>query len=221
MPYNYKNPSNRIRARRLLKASLPHARKIVESGTLTETTAASSLGANSLQYYSIEKCDGMHVYQGAKGGWFCDFAFVDLPPGIPDAIGTPVSFPEKSQADAVLRGVDMLAMIMANKPDPPSTEDAVAMFPIDDLVVHIPIRVLEEIKRAADGEKPEQDYVLTRLTEFRKTYTGDGPVTSELADAFPQEVLRELQVLCTMALLSGLVRDPPYLEAAPPKPGTH
>ena len=75
---------------RLLAELLAIAKKNVESregGGGIES--ASSIGAAAIPHYRIDKCAGARVYQGDRGGWFCDIVFDGLPTGIPNTLASP------------------------------------------------------------------------------------------------------------------------------------
>lgn len=71
------------------------------------------LGRTQSSYLSYDKLDQVRIYPAPKGGWHADVILKDLPPGIPNAMGTPVETPCKTREDAEKVGRGILAGVVA------------------------------------------------------------------------------------------------------------
>jgi hypothetical protein len=216
MRYKPNNPENRMRARALLRKLLPEARKILEGKGSYEIKPESDVGENSIPHYKIDRCVGIHIYEGDKGGWFADLQFENLPAGIPTVFGTPMALPHRVREEALASAVKFLALVLANDRPAPSAAEADAIFPFDEVVVHLPSRFFGKL-RDLMPYKPTHEEALARLNAFRDEVCGGQPLTHEAAEALPRPLRERLLSVCAMASLAGIVRFPEF-EEAPPKP---
>ena len=114
-------------ARRLLQEVLPWAREQHARGEHGAETSA-PLGATTFAHITEDKMEGLHIYQGPKGGWHADITFRNMPKGIANAIGSPVETPMLTRAEAEHAAKLMVVMVLeiarknaeraAAKPDP-------------------------------------------------------------------------------------------------------
>lgn len=218
MKYKPNNPENRMRARALLRKLLPAAREQAAKSSEYSIEPASDVGENSIPHYKIDRCIGVHIYTGDKGGWFADLQFEGLPAGIPPVLGTPVECPHQTREEALAKAAQMLTMVIANdRPAPPAAE-AKAAFPFDDLVVHVPSPFIERLRKDVPYE-PTREEALESLTAFRDEVCGSKNLTQELADGLSEAAKVRLLAVCTMAILAGIVRFPEFEEKPPPPRG--
>lgn len=115
-------------ARRLLQQVLPWAREQLVAGEYS-AGSESPLGETTFAHITEKKLDGLHIYQGPKGGWHADITFRNMPKGIPNAIGSPVESPFRTRAEAEEAGKRLVVMALevarqnaeraaTSKPDP-------------------------------------------------------------------------------------------------------
>lgn len=71
------------------------------------------LGRAQSSYLSYDKLDMVLIYPAPKGGWHADVVLKDMPPGIPNSIGTRVETPCKTREEAEMAGRGILAGIVA------------------------------------------------------------------------------------------------------------
>jgi hypothetical protein len=217
MGHNYGNPTNRVRAAELLRKIRPEAAKkyagLKSDGLSMEAT--SSVGEASLKWYTADKCVGIHVYQGDKGGWFADFAFADLPAGIPVVIGTPSLYPHGSRKEAIDQATAFLAMLMNKNPPNENPEDVEVVFSFDDMNVMLPSTLIATMK-AIDAPHPPIEYVVQRLEDIRHQFAGGKPFTAEIMTSLSEEDRMVVVRVCAMALVFGMPRYPLNAEGEPP-----
>lgn len=219
MAYSYGNPTNRVRAAEMLRKLLPRVTESIEksNGNSGEMKPTSEIGKQSLKWYRVECCIGVHIYQGDKGGWFSDLAFKDLPAGIPAVFGTPSIHPHRSREEAIDAAVAMLALI-SNRPAPEvAPEDAKVVFEFDELSIIVPSGVIAEINQIP-VEWPSVEYVKQRLVQIRDQFAGGKPFNTEIMDSLSPEDQRVVFSVCAMALVIGMPRFPSKPESEPPPP---
>lgn len=214
MTYSYKNPTNRIKAAQLLKRLLPLAKQQAEK-VVDGIKPASNLGRATLEHYHLSKCVGVHVYQGAKGGWFADLEFKGLPLGVGNVIGTPSQLPLKDREEALQDAISLLASVLKN-PEPRGSIKAVdSIFAFDDIEMTVPGEMLRVLK-ARIGDPPTAEEALIVLEKARFDFAQGGPLTREVVQSLPEDALRSIRYACAVALLAGLPRYPQYDEEPPP-----
>lgn len=212
--YNRKNPTNRLRAARLLKELLPQAREAAKS-VKEGLRPTSGVGENTLRWFRTEDCIGVHVYQGDQGGWFADLQFANLPLGVADTVGIPSQLPAKDRQDAIRQAVHLLAIFM-HQPKPEGPADAVdAIFALDEVEMRVPADVLRGF-RERSPDMPTVQEVVDELERLRMALTGGAPITMEVVRSLSEPALQRLQIACALAVLAGMPRYPEYQEAPPP-----
>ena len=216
--YNHNNPTNKMRARRLLASIMEEARKEADKGGF-ETGHASHLFENMARYLDEDKLDGIHIYPAPLGGWHTDLSFKDMPTGTPPVVGTPKAHPCKSREEAVDTAVQMLAAIIGdirNKDDQDANGERTAAFEIDSVTLYVPVDMLDEIRSAAGPTGlPADDYVRSRLDETRKKFGGKRGIDADVMESLTHEQKMELHVVAAMALLAGFIRWPESMDMAP------
>lgn len=217
--YNHSNPTNRIRARRLLEQMMPRALEQASAKKGFEPGDASDLFKALRPYIRTEILEGVHVYRTRLGGWHADVVLKDvLPLGLPRILGTATALPCATRSEAEQSAVAILAVLIGlareneRKGEPQKPGDAVFM--LDDLSLRIPIAMLEEL--VATIGMPDTEYVLKRLSEIRQELT-DRPKLDEAAvRRLDPEQMASLHAVAAMALLAGIPRWPQPEDAPPP-----
>lgn len=220
MGYKYGNPTNRLKAAEMLKKLLPEAREMAEKNkSETSIEATSAVGAASLKWYDLEHCNGLHIYQGEKGGWFADLSFHGLPDGISRIIGTPVSMPCRTREDAVRIGISLLASIISN-PKIPAEErqnDPEIAFSFDEINLFLPSSLISQM-RDFGGEPPSDEYVFKRFEELREQFAGGKPFTKTIMDSLSSDDRMKVITICALAIFKGIPKYPMPEESPPPPP---
>jgi len=102
---------------RLLQKLLPWARReVVKDGGYWQSKSA--LGEAVASVLTEAMFDALIIFEGEKGGWGADLVFKDVPPGIPNCIGTPVGDPKATRAEAMEDGKMLLIVALAQAAAP-------------------------------------------------------------------------------------------------------
>jgi len=215
MAYDYRSFDNRRRAKFLLDKLLPRARE--KASELVEFSAESAVGMAMLPHLRLSRVEGVHVYQGEKGGWFADLVFKDVPPGVPKVIGTASNLPCSTRDEAIDQAVTMLASVIRSESNPTLEEsDTKVVFEFDDAVIEIPRDVLLAVRNA--GVSISADDAMERLETFRRKFGGGRRITPDTINALPKQARLELMAAVLGALTNGLFRWPLRTEQPPPPP---
>lgn len=208
--YNHNNPSNRIRARRLLDQMMPRALDQAGAKAGFEPNEASELFKALQPHIRMECLDGVHVYRTRLGGWHADITLKGLPAGLPRVLGTPAAFPCSSREEAENSALAILALIVGlareNDLKGPPGEAAEAAFAFEGVVLRVPIAMLEALKEKAG--LPDEEYVLARLSEIRQELTDRPWLDLDVAESLGPEAMTRLHAVAAMALLAGIPRWP-------------
>jgi hypothetical protein len=212
--YRHKELDNRRKAKTLLQKLLPQAIDTAKEVS-QDDLEASVLGANTIKWLRLSHCTGVHVYQGAKGGWFADLTFTGLPAGVPEIIGTPVSLPKATREEAIQEGLELLAVVIAQERKQHETADEpIAVFDFDKIALQIPSALIQQL----DGsglEKPGPAHTMKRLDEIRTQMTGGEPFTAENFNRLSREDQLAVVAVAAVAITHGIVRWPLPKEAMP------
>jgi len=219
--YSHSNPSNRIRARRLLETLMPRAMEMSQASEGFEPAEASDLFKALQPHLRMDSFQGVHIYPGKAGGWHADIVLSGLPTGLPSLLGTPSTFPCSTRGEAEHQALAMLAVMIGlareNDRSARRPEADVAVFEYEDLVLRVPILMLESIKATAGT--PDQEYVAARLAEIRKELTDAPRLDMQAAMKLDDEGRARLYAVAAMALLAGFVRWPIPEDRPPPSHG--
>lgn len=220
--YSYNNPTNKMRARRLLKSYYDEAMEKAQQRN-AKPDASDSMEASPLfqavaRHLTLENLDGLHIYPGPAGGWHADVTLRGMPAGVNEVLGTPKMMPCRTREEAVTAGKEILTMLIQIatsdlvKRDSTLPED-VAPFLLDEVTIYLPLELLDKVKKTAGT--PDDDYVRQRLTEVRQEIGGGHPITKAMVEALPREKFIALQALSAMALLAGVPRWPEIPDSGP------
>jgi hypothetical protein len=73
---------------------------------------SSALAKATMQYVTEDNLEGIAIYPAPKGGWHCDVTLINVPPGVPNALGTQVAHPLATRADAEAHAKILLVTIL-------------------------------------------------------------------------------------------------------------
>lgn len=213
--YNYSNPTNRMRARKTLKAIYPLAlekKKLFDEGKFE--TSSSRMFNNSAQYLNEEKIAGIHIYSAPLGGWHADICLKDMPQGVPSIYGTPKINPCGSREEAVEAATNTLAMLLwyIETQNGLDTASKVALFEYDEVGIEIPQEVVDQLSEIGTLGS---DYVKRRLDELRGELFFGEPLTKEMFEAFDQDTQLRVVSVFAVALHEGIFRWPESKDGHP------
>jgi len=213
--YNYSNPSNKMRARKLLQELMPRARQRLQQGKGNlENAALSHIAENMSRVLSVDKLDGIHIYPGPKGGWHADLTLKGMPPGYPTIMGTPKAMPCTSRENAVDQAIWILAAFLQTAADAEtSAKEMEAVFEFDSVALNVPVQLIEKMSSAT--EKPTLSYVRHRLDEIRQEL-GTDRITREFVERLDEKRKLGLMSVVLMALSVGIFRWPQTEDKGPP-----
>lgn len=222
--YKYSSPSNRMKARRMLASLLPEAKDRIGEINNFGTVDVPDMFLGILSRLTEANLEGVHIYPAPLGGWHADIAFKDMPPGIPQVVGTPKAMPCNSREDAVDHAVANLSVMltaMRNRPSNAEARKDYAVFQYDSATIFVPIEIMSELKKALRGNKTAESkretemHVIEHLIEIGRKFRGPEGLTEDVYDALPIESQKEIVMVSAMALAVGYPRWP---ETAPMPP---
>lgn len=95
-----------------LRRLLPDARAKIKNTPSLRTEMRSGLAKAMSTHLREDKIQAVVVYPAPLGGWHCDVLFRDMPPGVPNTMGTPVGMPLATRDDAEKHGLDLLVAVL-------------------------------------------------------------------------------------------------------------
>lgn len=204
------------RGRRRLRDLLPAARAKVRAGYSLENPSplARAFGVHVRE----DNIDAVVVHPGPKGGWHCDVLLRDVPPGVPNCIGSPIATPFHTEREAEAYAVDALALALAMERDRKAGALPLGkpVFWLHDLTLELSPDVLQ---RAAKVR--QESFDMTRddvIAGLRRTLSRLGlehDATLEQVEALPEMDRVLLAANLHGAAACGLFTWPPRMDAPP------
>jgi len=202
-----------VRAKELLSHLLPIARSKLTEGSI-RGEAKSLVAKSQAPYYSEDRMAGIHIYHAPLGGWIADLIFRDMPPGIPNALGTPVHSPFRTREEAREGAIGMLAAILEIS-DQNEGREAVhePVFQLYDCIIRIDGGILNEIvalgKQLGVDEPYENiDDLTRRLEAVLKEVFGEQKPSHDLFLAKSKDNKIKLLSILHLCSLNGVFRYP-------------
>jgi hypothetical protein len=159
---------------------------------------------------------GVHVYPAELGGWHADIIFGNVPPGMPNTIGTPATLPCATRKEALDRAVMMLAAIFAARTrSKPAVPDEV-IFELYGVncafraasIATLAKAALPDVAPAAWGRLLDTELLAAGELVHAADYVPE-------IDRLPQAVRRRLGKIMAAALAHGVFRHPMPVPASP------
>lgn len=203
------SPHEKKVAKNLLATLLPIAREKAATEK-TRIEHRSAIAKSQQQYLTEANLRGVHIFRANTGGWIADIYFDNTPPWIPNAIGTPVGRPHKTEKEAIEQAIVMLAIVLSNNPGEKSTP----VFALYDIVFDLPEQILEKIMGAQI--KADEDHIgygsirkaVLRLEEILSWHFPNSKPSYEAFKNLSIDNQAQIMAVCTMCALSGLMRYP-------------
>jgi hypothetical protein len=205
---------------RLLRDLLPWARaEAKKRGNDHELMAGSALGKSQFPYITEDNFVALVIYPAPFGGWHADMLLKNVPPGVPNSIGSPVATPyetrEKAEAYAKEMLIGMLVQAARSKAEPPSNP----AFLFYDWEIKLQRELLDKLlaqKPDATKGYGSEEAAIARLEGIVAGLEKIG-FHQQNFDSWPIEWQNRLMSVVYMAALSGLFVYPPRQDAPPVK----
>ena len=140
------------RGRRLLRDLLPWARamakkELARDGARFEFGA---LGRAQAEHIKEENLDALMIYPAPLGGWHSDILFKNLPPGVPNSMGSQVAHPLRTRDEAEAHGKRLLlSCLLIEQRFAATVEPSGPAFLLFGLEVRLVPEMLEMIEKLA------------------------------------------------------------------------
>jgi hypothetical protein len=201
--------------RRRLKNLLPAARAAARRGDGGPLQARSGLAHAAWPHFRESNLDALVVYPAELGGWHADLRFKNVPPGIPRAIGTPVSAPLGSREAAEETAFRMLAGVLANMT--PAVQRARPVFLLCGFEIPLDPEAFSEVLRAlpeAGNGYGSAEVACARIREVLEDELPGG-VSGDAWMALTNLQRQRVCAVLHMAALSEVYRYPPSTPLSP------
>lgn len=177
-----------------------------------------AIGAAIRPHLTEDNLDAMVIHPAPHGGWHADVVLQEVPPGIANAIGTPVGKPERTRGEAGKAGLAILSMVLRRRtPCPPP-----AIRPPPAFSLHgNDVPLLDSGYQALLGTYPDatEGYGSERAAPERLA----GVLGELMPEGFtpgswrmlPDAARCQIVAVVHVAALSGLLRYPPPGAATP------
>ena len=206
------------RLRAMLPEAVAEAEREFKQWRLTQRTVTAR---SMFPHVRRDNLKALVVYEGSKGGWHADLVLETVPPGVADAMGTPVQSPLRTRDEAVAAGRNILLMALVQElqreqlPSEPEPPLAFVLFGFDILLSSETLGRFDKLPRPWPGyETPANTIIRVALLVARWFPSG---VSAEALDALSPEGKRRLMATLHLAALSGVSHFPPH-EDRPPAP---
>jgi hypothetical protein len=203
-------------ARRRLLGLLPWARgeaKKSEDRVVVHSAAATS----QLQYLTEDNLGGIWVYPAPLGGWHCDLLLKNVPPGVPNAMGTQVGAPLKTRAEAEELAKTLLIAVLVMMEMPKKKQDPVFLLygwnmPLPRIAIARAPDFYPEFGAGFESIDHAEAAIIDRLMELCPD--GDEAGLADLNDWSAEKKSRLLSVL-VRAAMTGLFVYPRRRDGVP------
>lgn len=206
--------------RRRLRDWLPTARASIEKDP-PRAEFLSGVAKAQAPHVVDDNLDAVLIYPAPKGGWHADVVLKDVPPGVPNTLGTPMQHPVATREEAERRARGLLEMCLAQAKKnaekltpPPWPNPAFELFgwsfPIPARMIDLCLTEMPELAvpyRTRERAIQRVEAILAELAP--EGFDGD------LVGQWPIEKRARLLSVLTGCVLTGLYRYPPNLDEAP------
>lgn len=208
---------------RYLQSILPIMR--AEVATISEDElkmeAISPIAKAFMPHITENNLHALMIYQAPVGGWHADLVLKDTPPGIPNALGTPVASPCATRDEAIEQGHKLvrLALVVArnNHNQPLPIENPAFLLYSTNITLFPDLyeKLLSHCPAAMEGYGTPS-YAITRLEQVLTRIFGhhDKITIQQIQNLTPEDRL-VLMTVVHMAALSGVYRYPPRRDGMP------
>lgn len=206
-----------LQGRRLLRQLLPWAR--AEARKMEGKVEANTpLGAATMAYVTEDNLGALMIYPAPLGGWHADLLFKQVPPGVPNSLGSPVAEPlrTRSEAEAYAKKLLVHALLIANQNGATAAKPAPVF-----LLFDWSLTLLPELYETALAAMPDMvdgygsvAHAIERVEAVLADLAPDG-FDGDAFNDWPRDRKTRLLAVLHMAALTGLFRYPPRRDTSP------
>jgi hypothetical protein len=214
-------PEQINKGRVTLRTLLPWAR--AEARKANDSKMTSALGLATISQLRESMLYSLVIYHAPLGGWHADVLFRGMPPGFPNAMGTPVGQPCRTFREAEEHGKGMLVALcrMAAQNEREKIEPKKPVFQLCGVAIELE----PELYALALAEQPEgaggpnggyvsKEHAIERIEETIAEIFPAG-VTLESAQALDRSRQARLMSVLHIASLTVVFRYPPMQDGSP------
>jgi hypothetical protein len=214
-------PEQINKGRVLLRTLLPWAR--AEARKANDSKMTSALGLATISQLRESMLYSLAIYPAPLGGWHADVIFRGMPPGYPNAMGTPAGQPCRTFREAEEHGKGILVALcrIAAQNEREKTEPKKPVFQL----YGVTIELKPEIYALALAGQPEgaggpnggyvsKEHAIERIEETIAKLLPDGIGLDQIKTLDHMSLSRLMAVL-HIASLTGVFRYPPKPDASP------
>jgi hypothetical protein len=202
------------KGRHRLRQLLPWARAEARKGHRTELQSMLAMG--QAKYMVETNFDALIIYPAPLGGWHADLT-LNVPPGVPNSIGSPVAEPLLTRADAMEKAKQLLVVGLQIAADQALMSDGKPVFLLYDYAFKLSLEVTEQaLKRFPDGcPYGSPEWAAARIEQVLQVLCGDREFTGDDFEKWDKELQLKLMAVLHGAALSGLYAYPQRRDASP------
>jgi hypothetical protein len=209
-------PEEYRQGRRRLRELLPWARAEAKKPG-AEIRGKSALYDTTAAYVTEDNLEALLIYPAPLGGWHCDVMFKDVPPAVPNCMGSPVATPFRTRAEAEDHGKWLLVSLLTIAQQPKGNGNPVF------LLYGAVLRLLPEAIAAAARAEPDsvdrgygsKEHAVNRIKETLAEVCPEGFTVDAFNKTMAREKKARLLAVLHIAALSGLFAYPPRLDQPP------
>jgi hypothetical protein len=197
-----------------LTAWLPQALDQAKDGFGGEM---SPLARATFAAVTLDNLEAVMIYPAPKGGWHADVTLKGVPPGVPNALGTPVQTPCRTQEEAETIGRGLLAtvvsLIQAKSQEPAPPVFMLLGWTIP-LIPEVFSEALKQMPWGKDGPYGTALQASARVEQILEELCPEG-FNGDDFNKWPREKETQLMAVLHTAVLSGLFRYPMPKDGTP------
>ena len=202
--------------RRRLKQLLPVCRAEAKRNSKDAGMIMNPLGERVSQYLTETNFDALVVYPAKLGGWHAELLLKRVPPGIPNAMGTPSDSPARTQAEAEERGKEILVAMLhaaqANEGEAETRAEKPPVFLLYEWVFDLNPDILAQ--GVLEPDEGNAGRALAMIEEELSDLAPDGFEGGAFPSWGAEDQFRLLMAL-HIAAVAGVFRYPPHVAASP------
>lgn len=170
-----------------------------------QTTVGTRLAGSVMQHVSLDRVSRVEIVE--KDGAFWGNVIFDVPPGVPDVLGTPDAAPRKTREEALgdARGILEIARMAEALRLPEETEDTDLVIEVDYLSLKIPRDIFDMVAPAVPSTA-DRALVVAALDRMVGEIAGDSPLRPDHLDKADTRFKQALGLILARALHYGVFR---------------